>query len=143
MGHKVNPKGLRVGGVIGWDSKWYADKDYAKLLHEDVKIRNLIKDKLKFAGIPKIEISRLPDQVVVDILSSRPGLVIGRGGSEVNRLRDSIQGLVENKEVVLNIREVKDSFLNAQLIAENVALQLEKRIPFRRVCCIALFIGQV
>lgn len=132
MGQKVNPKGLRVGVIVDWDSKWYADKDYAALLHEDIKIRNLIKENLKFAGIPKIEISRLPDQVVVDILSAKPGLVIGRGGVEVDRLRDKIQGLVNNKEVVLNIREVKDPYLNAQLIAENVALQLEKRIPFRR-----------
>lgn len=132
MGHKVNPKGLRVGKVMDWESKWYADRDYAKLLQEDVRIRNFIKEKLRFAGIPKIEISRLPEQVVVDILSSRPGIVIGRGGTEVNRLRDSIQELVKNKEVVLNIREVKNPSLNAQLIAENVALQLEKRIPFRR-----------
>jgi small subunit ribosomal protein S3 len=132
MGHKVNPKGLRVGVTVDWDAKWYADKDYAKLLHEDIKIRKYIKENLKFAGIPKIEINRLPDQVVVDILSSRPGIVIGRGGVEVDRLRDKIQELVHNKEVVLNIREVKDPYLNAQLIAENVALQLEKRIPFRR-----------
>lgn len=132
MGQKVNPKGLRVGVIIDWDSKWYADKDYAKLLHEDIRIRNLIKENLKFAGIPRVEISRLPDQVVIDILAAKPGVVIGRGGVEVDRLRDKIQGLVNNKEVVLNIREVKDPYSNAQLIAENVALQLEKRIPFRR-----------
>ena len=132
MGQKINPKGLRIGVIFDWDSKWYADKDYAKLLHEDIKIRNLIKETLKFAGIPKVEISRLPDQVVVDILAAKPGVVIGRGGTEVDRLRDKIQGLVQNKEVVLNIREVRDPYANAQLIAENVALQLEKRIPFRR-----------
>ncbi len=132
MGQKINPNGLRVGVIMNWDAKWYADKDYAKLLHEDIKIRNLIKENLKFAGIPKVEISRLPDQVVIDILAAKPGIVIGRGGVEVDRLRDKIQELVNNKEVVLNIREVKDPYSNAQLIAENVALQLEKRIPFRR-----------
>lgn len=132
MGQKINPKGFRVGVTIDWDAKWYADKDYAKLLHEDMKIRNSIKENLKFAGIPKVEINRLPDQVVVDILAAKPGIVIGRGGVEVNRLRDKIQELVNNKEVVLNIKEVKDPYSNAQLIAENIALQLEKRIPFRR-----------
>jgi len=132
MGQKINPHGFRVGVILDWDSKWYADKDYAKLLHEDIKIRNFIKENLKFAGIPKIEISRLPDQVVVDILAAKPGIVIGRGGVEVDRLRDKIQELVNNKEVVLNIREVKEPYSNAQLIAENIALQLEKRIPFRR-----------
>lgn len=132
MGQKVNPKGFRVGIIIDWDSKWYADKDYAKLLHEDIKIRNLIKENLKFAGIPKVEINRLPDQVVIDIFAAKPGIVIGRGGTEVDRLREKIQGLVDKKEVVLNIREVKDPNSNAQLIAENVAVQLEKRIPFRR-----------
>ncbi len=132
MGQKVNPKAFRLGVTTDWDSKWYADKDYAKLLHEDIKIRSLIKEKLKFAGIPKIGISRLPEQVVIDIFTAKPGIVIGRGGVEVDKLRDQIQKLVNNKEVVLNIREVRDVSSNAQLIAENVALQLEKRIPFRR-----------
>ncbi len=132
MGQKVNPKGFRLGVTIDWDSKWYADKDYAKLLHEDIKIRNLIKENLKFAGISKVEIGRLPEQVVIDVFTAKPGIVIGRGGVEVDKLRGQIQGLVNNKEVVLNIREVRDVSSNAQLIAESVALQLEKRIPFRR-----------
>ncbi|MBU0533296.1 MAG: 30S ribosomal protein S3 [Candidatus Omnitrophica bacterium] len=132
MGQKVNPKGFRVGVTIDWESKWYADKDYSKLLHEDIKIRSLIKDKLKFAGVPKIEIGRLSEQVVIDVFTAKPGIVIGRGGTEVDKLRGQIQGLVNNKEVVLNIKEVRDVNTNAQLIAENVALQLEKRIPHRR-----------
>jgi small subunit ribosomal protein S3 len=132
MGQKVNPKGFRLGVTTDWESKWYADKDYSKLLHEDIKIRSLIKEKLKFAGISKIEIGRLPEQVVIDIFTAKPGIVIGRGGVEVDKLREQIQGIVNNKEVVLNIREVKDVYSNAPLIAESVALQLEKRIPFRR-----------
>lgn len=132
MGQKVNPKGFRIGTTIDWDSKWYADRDYAKLLHEDIKIRNLIKENLKFAGVPKVEIARLPEQVVIDVFTAKPGIVIGRGGTEVDKLKTQIQGLVNNKEVVLNIREVRDISSNAQLIAESVALQLEKRIPFRR-----------
>ncbi len=132
MGQKVNPKGFRLGVTIDWDSKWYADKGYAKLLLEDIKIRTLIKTNLKFASIPKVEIGRLPEQVVIDIFTAKPGIVIGRGGVEVDKLRDQIQKLVNNKEVVLNIREVRNASSNAQLIAENVALQLEKRIPFRR-----------
>ncbi len=132
MGQKINPKGFRIGVMFDWDSKWYADKDYAKLLHEDIKIRNLIKENLRFAGIPKVEINRLPDQVVIDIFAAKPGVVIGRGGTEVDKLREQIQKIVNNKEIVLNIREVKNPNSNAQLIAENVAVQLEKRIPFRR-----------
>lgn len=129
MGQKINPKGFRIGVMFDWDSKWYADKDYAKLLHEDIKIRNLIKENLKFAGIPKVEINRLPDQVVIDIFAAKPGVVIGRGGAEVDKLREQIQKLVNNKELVLNIREVKNPNSNAQLIAENVAVQLEKEFP--------------
>jgi len=132
MGQKINPKGFRIGTTVDWDSKWYADRDYAKLLHEDIKIRNLIKENLKFAAVSKIEIARLPEQVVIDVFTAKPGIVIGRGGTEVDKLRAQIQGLVNNKEIVLNIREVRDISSNAQLIAENVALQLEKRIPFRR-----------
>jgi small subunit ribosomal protein S3 len=132
MGQKVNPKGFRIGIVIDWDSNWYADKDYAKLLHEDIRIRTLIKENLKFAGIPRVEIGRLPEQVVIEVFTAKPGIVIGRGGVEVDKLREQIQKLVNNKEVVLNIREVRDVSTNAQLIAENIALQLEKRIPFRR-----------
>lgn len=132
MGQKVNPKGFRVGVTIDWESKWYADKDYSKLLHEDIKIRSLIKDKLRFAGVPKVEIGRLPEQVVIDVFTAKPGIVIGRGGTEVDKLRGQIQGLVNNKEVVLNVKEVRGISSNAQLIAENVALQLEKRIPHRR-----------
>ncbi|HIE44137.1 MAG TPA: 30S ribosomal protein S3 [Candidatus Omnitrophica bacterium] len=132
MGQKVSPKGLRLGGIIDWESKWYGGRNYAQILQEDMKIRNFIKDNLKFAGIPKIEIRRLGEQIIIDIYAARPGVVIGRGGSEVDRLRDRIQEIVDNKEVVINIQEVKEPLLNAQLVAENVALQLEKRIPFRR-----------
>lgn len=131
MGHKVSPQGLRVGGVVNWSSIWYAEKNYAQTLYEDVKIRNYIKNHFKSAGIPKIEINRLVDQIVVDIHSARPGIVIGRGGSEVDRLRERIQEMVGNKEIAINVREIKNPSVDAQLIAENIALQLERRVRFR------------
>ncbi|MDW7674961.1 MAG: 30S ribosomal protein S3 [Bacillota bacterium] len=131
MGQKVHPKGLRIGVIKDWDAKWYADKDYADLLHEDLKIRKYIKNKLYQAGISNVEIERAANRVKVSIATAKPGIVIGRGGSEVEALRKDIEK-ISKKQVNVNIVEVKKPELDAQLVAENVALQLEKRVAFRR-----------
>lgn len=131
MGQKVHPKGLRIGIIKDWDAKWYADKDYAELLHEDIKIRKYIKEKLYAAGVPKIEIERAANNVRVLLHTAKPGIVIGRGGSEVEKLRQELEKMT-GKKVNINIIEVKKPELDAQLVAENVAAQLEKRTSFRR-----------
>ena len=132
MGQKVNPKGLRVGVINDWDSKWYANsKDYANYLVEDHKIRTYVKKKLYVAGISKVEIERTAKFVQVNVYTAKPGIVIGKGGDLANNLKDELKKMI-NKEVNLNIVEVKDVNTNAQLVAENIALQLEKRISFRR-----------
>lgn len=132
MGQKVNPKGLRVGIIKDWDSKWFADKrNFSTLLIEDYKIRKFIKDKLYTAGIANIQIERAANRIKVTIHTAKPGIVIGRGGSEVEALRQSLEKMTE-KKVNVNIQEVKVPETNAQLVAENVALQLERRIAFRR-----------
>lgn len=131
MGQKVNPKGLRVGIIKDWDAKWYADKDFADLLHEDLKVRKYIKNKLYQAGISTIEIERAANRIKVSISTAKPGIVIGRGGTEVEALRKELEKIT-NKKVNINIVEIKKPELDAQLVAENVALQLEKRIAFRR-----------
>lgn len=131
MGQKVHPKGLRIGIIKDWDAKWYADKDYSDLLHEDIKIRRFIKQKLYAAGVPKIEIERAANNVKVLLHTAKPGIVIGRGGSEVEKLRQELEKMT-NKKVNINIIEVKKPELDAQLVAENVAAQLEKRTSFRR-----------
>lgn len=131
MGQKVNPKGFRVGIITDWDSNWYADRDYADLLHEDYKIRKYIKNNFYVAGIVKIEISRTVNRVWVTIHTAKPGIIIGRGGSEVERLKAEIIKMT-GKSVSVNIQEVKKPDLNAQLVAENIAQQLERRIAFRR-----------
>lgn len=132
MGQKVNPKGLRVGIIKDWDSKWYADKrNYSTLLIEDQKIRKFTKKKLYAAGISNIQIERAANRVKVTIHTAKPGIVIGRGGTEVEALRQSLEKLT-GKKVNVNIQEVKVPEVNAQLVAENVAQQLEKRIAFRR-----------
>lgn len=132
MGQKVNPHGLRVGIIKDWSAKWYAPKkNFADLLIEDNKLRTYIKSKLYEAGISNIEIERAAERVKVHIHTSKPGIVIGKGGASIEDLRNELQKLTENK-VMINIVEVKKPEIDAQLVAENVALQLENRISFRR-----------
>ncbi|NLW55329.1 MAG: 30S ribosomal protein S3 [Firmicutes bacterium] len=131
MGQKVHPVGLRVGIIRDWEGRWFAEKDYATLLHEDLKIRRFIKTKLYNAGIARTEIERAANRVKVTIHTARPGMVIGRGGTEVENLRKSLEKLTD-KKVSLNIAEVKNPELNAQLVAENICFQLERRISYRR-----------
>ncbi len=131
MGQKVNPIGFRLGVIKTWDSKWYAEGDYAKLLHEDLKLRDFLKKRLYHSGVSKIEIERAANKAKINIYTARPGLIIGKKGSEVETLKKDLAKLTE-KEVFLNIQEVRKPELDAQLVAENVALQLERRIAFRR-----------
>ncbi|MGI5901637.1 MAG: 30S ribosomal protein S3 [Desulfitobacteriia bacterium] len=131
MGQKVNPKGLRIGIIYPWEGRWYADKNYGELLHEDLKIRKYVMDKLKIAGVPKVEIERAANRVKVSIHAAKPGIVIGRGGSEVENLRKQLESLT-GKQVAVNIIEIKKPELDATLVAENVAQQLERRVSFRR-----------
>ena len=132
MGQKVNPHGLRVGVIKDWDTKWYASKkDFSEFLVEDFKIRQLVKKKLYIAGISRIEIERAANKVKININTAKPGLVIGKGGSGIEELRRAVEKLT-NKSVVINITEVQKPELDAQLVAENIASQLERRISFRR-----------
>jgi len=131
MGQKTNPIGLRLGIIRGWDSKWFSDRNFADLLHEDLAIRQYINKRLDNAGISKFEIMRAPKRITVDIHTSRPGIVIGRKGVEVDKLREELQ-LLSKKDVTINIIEVKRPELEARLVAEGIARQLEGRINFRR-----------
>jgi len=132
VGQKVNPKGLRIGIIKDWEGKWYANKkDFAPLLHEDVKLRKFVKAKLFAAGISRIQIERAANRVKVTIHAAKPGIVIGRGGTEVENLRRSLEKIT-GKQVHVNIAEIKVPEIDAQLVAENVAAQIEKRIAFRR-----------
>ncbi|WP_227938897.1 30S ribosomal protein S3 [Alkalihalobacillus deserti] len=131
MGQKINPTGLRVGVIRDWDSKWYADKDYANLLHEDIKIREYIEKRLKDASVSKVEIERAANRVNVTVSTAKPGMVIGKGGSEVEALRKALNELT-GKRVHINISEIKYADMDAKLVAENIARQLENRISFRR-----------
>ncbi|WP_174615403.1 30S ribosomal protein S3 [Virgibacillus ihumii] len=131
MGQKVNPNGLRVGVINGWESKWYAGKDYADLLHEDIKIREYLENRLRIAAVSSIEIERAANRVNITIHTGKPGMVIGKGGSEVEALRKSLNSLT-GKRVHINIMEIKKVDLNATLVADNIARQLENRISFRR-----------
>ena len=132
MGQKVNPHGLRVGVIKDWDSRWYANaKDFGDTLVEDYNIRNFIKNKLYLAGIPKVEIERDAKRIRINIFCAKPGMVIGKGGAEIEKLRKECEDRL-GKTVVLNIVEVKRPDLNAQLVAENIASQLERRVSFRR-----------
>ncbi|MGI6488455.1 MAG: 30S ribosomal protein S3 [Syntrophothermaceae bacterium] len=131
MGQKVHPKGLRLRVIKDWDSRWYADRDYTELLHEDYHIRNHIKEKFYIAGISRVEIERTGNRVRIAIHTAKPGIVIGRGGSEVERLRRELSAMT-GKNVNINIVEVKRPELDAQIVAENVAGQLERRMAFRR-----------
>ena len=131
MGQKINPIGFRLGVIKSWDSKWYAEGDYASLLHEDLKIRNFLKKRLYSSGISKIEIERAANKTKINIFTARPGLIIGKKGSEVETIKKELLNLT-SKELFINIIEVRKPELDAQLVAENVALQLERRIAFRR-----------
>ncbi len=132
MGQKVNPHGLRVGVIKNWDSRWFAsDETFGDTLVSDNKVRKYLKSKLQEAGIPKIEIERDAHRVKVFIHCAKPGLVIGRGGAEIEKLRQEVEAIV-GKPVAINVMEVKVPDMNAQLVAENIALQLEKRTSFRR-----------
>lgn len=133
MGQKVNPHGLRVGVIKDWDTKWYAnDKHFAGFLIEDHKIREFLKPRLFAAGVSKIEIERTANKIKVNIHVAKPGMVIGKGGAGIEDLRKKLEVLTANKSVAINITEVKVPEMDAQLVAENIAAQLEKRISFRR-----------
>ncbi len=132
MGQKVNPIGFRLSVRRNWDSKWYASKkEFPALVNEDYRIRDLLKSKLRYAAVPKIFIERAGSRVRIKIYTARPGIVIGRKGGELDKVKDDIQKIT-GREVLLDIQEVKKPDLVAQLVAENVALQLERRISFRR-----------
>ncbi len=131
MGQKVNPIGFRLGVIKTWDSKWYAEADYTKLLHEDLKLRDFLKKRLYSSGVSRIEIERAANKAKINIFTARPGLIIGKKGSEVETLKKELSKLTD-KEVFLNIQEIRKPEIDAQLVAENVALQLERRIAFRR-----------
>ncbi len=131
MGQKVNPHGLRVGVIKDWDSKWYADKDFADFLVEDYNIRTYLKKKLNNAGVSKIEIERASDRVKVIIFTAKPGVIIGKGGQEIEVTKKELQKFTD-KKLVVDIKEIKRPDKDAQLVAENIAQQLENRVTFRK-----------
>ena len=131
MGQKVSPVGLRIGVIRDWESRWYADKDFATLLHEDLRIRKYVKGRLKDAAVSAIEIERAANRVNVTVHTAKPGMVIGKGGQEVEVLRKTLTEMT-GKRVHININEIKKPDLDATLVAENIARQLENRISFRR-----------
>lgn len=131
MGQKVNPIGLRLGGIKTWRSQWFSEKNYSELLHEDLKIREFLKEKLFHAGISRIEIERAANKAKVNIHAARPGIIIGKKGSEIEKLKKDLEAITKS-EVIINILEVRKPEIDAQLVAENVAQQLERRVAFRR-----------
>jgi small subunit ribosomal protein S3 len=131
MGQKVHPIGFRLGISKTWDSQWYAEKEFSRLLHEDIKIRKYIKKKLHHAGISKITIERAAQKVKINIHTARPGIIIGKRGTEVENLKAELEKTTD-KELYLNIQEVRKAEIDSQLVAENIALQLERRVSFRR-----------
>jgi small subunit ribosomal protein S3 len=132
MGQKVNPHGLRVGVIKDWDSRWFANKaEFGDTLVEDYNVRNFIKKSLYAAGVPKVEIERFADKVRIHIHCAKPGIVIGRGGTEIEKLRVKLEAMMK-KQVFINILEVKQPDMEAQLVAEKIALDLENRVSFRR-----------
>ena len=131
MGQKVNPHGLRVGIIKDWDTKWYAEKEFANYLVEDVKIRKFIKKRLYSSGISKIAIERTAERMKITVFTAKPGIVIGRNGQAIEELKGQVQKLTKHK-VAINIEEIKRPELDAQLVAENIAQQLENRVTFRR-----------
>ena len=131
MGQKVNPHGLRVGVIKDWDSKWYAEGDFADCLIEDYNIRKFLKKRLYSAGVSKIEIERASDKVKIIIYTAKPGLVIGKGGAEIEKVKAELAAYTD-KKLIVDIKEVKRPDRDAQLVAENIASQLENRVSFRR-----------
>jgi small subunit ribosomal protein S3 len=131
MGQKVHPKGFRLGVIEQWDSKWFARREYAQLLHEDLRLRKFLKERLYHAGISKVEIERAANKAKINIYTARPGIVIGKKGAEIEKLKSEIAQLTK-RESFINIHEVRRPDVDAQLVAENVALQLERRVAFRR-----------
>ena len=131
MGQKVHPVGFRLGINKTWVSRWFAEKDYSKLLQEDIYIRKFLKKKLYHAGVAKIEIERVGAKIIISIHTARPGIIIGRKGAEIDNLKNEIQNMT-HQEVFINIIEVRKPEIDAQLVAENIASQLERRVSFRR-----------
>ena len=131
MGQKVNPHGLRVGVIKDWDSKWYAEKDFADNLVEDYNIRKFLKKRLYTSGVSDIDIERASDRVKITIFTSKPGVVIGKGGAEIEKVKKELKKYTD-KRLIVDIKEVKRPDRDAQLVAENIALQLENRVSFRR-----------
>jgi small subunit ribosomal protein S3 len=131
LGQKVNPIGLRLGIVKTWESRWYGGKNYAEYILEDHKLRKFIKEKLYHAGVSRIEIERSSKRVRLRIYSSRPGIVIGKKGAEISQLKKEIEKLTD-REILIDIQEIRKPEIDAQLVAENVALQIERRVAFRR-----------
>ncbi|MBN2373463.1 30S ribosomal protein S3 [bacterium] len=131
MGQKVHPVGLRLGIIKTWESRWFAKKDYPQLLHEDLIIRKYVLNRLKSAGVSKVEIERASDRAKINIYSARPGIIIGKKGLEVDKLKADIQRMTK-KQIFINILEIRKSETDAQLVAENIAMQLERRVAFRR-----------
>lgn len=132
MGQKVHPYGLRVGYIYDWKSRWFSNKyDFPKLLVEDIKLKKHIKKALASAAISKVEVERASEKIRILIFSARPGIIIGRRGAEIEKLKEELQGIT-GKEVLIDIKEIKNPNIDAQLVAENIALQIEKRIPHKR-----------
>ena len=131
MGQKTHPTGFRLGIIKTWSSRWYADRDFSRYLHEDLRIRKYIKKKLYHAGIARIDIERAANKSRINIFTARPGIIIGKKGSEIEKLKGELQRMTD-KEVYINISEVQRPETDSQLIAENVCLQLERRVAFRR-----------
>ena len=131
MGQKVNPHGLRVGVIKDWDSRWYADAEFSEYLVEDYNIRKYLKEKLHAAGVSKIEIERASDRVKVIVFTAKPGVIIGKGGAEIENTKNELAKMTD-KKVLIDIHEIKRPDKDAQLVAENIAQQLENRVSFRR-----------
>lgn len=131
MGQKSHPYGFRLGYSTTWTSRWYASKEYAKLLHQDIRIKRMVKDRLYHAGVAKVEIERSGDQTRIIIHTARPGIIIGRKGAEVDKLKAAVEKQYGG-QVYINVKEIKKPELDAQLVSENIATQLEKRVAFRR-----------
>ena len=132
MGQKVHPYGLRLGYTKTWKSRWFAKKDYSSLLHEDLKIKKKLREELKSAAVASIEVERPGNKLRITIYTARPGIIIGRKGADIDRLRQQVQKQTGREVLPINIQEVRRPELNAQLVAESIAMQLEKRVAFRR-----------
>src|ERR1700691_6165454 len=132
MGQKVHPYGLRLGYTKPWKSRWFVERDYDKLLLEDIKLKNELKDKLKSAGVSAIEIERPGNKLRIIIKTARPGIIIGRKGAEIDKLKGDVQKRMNGREIYIDIQEVHKPELDAKLVSESIALQLEKRVGFRR-----------